>query len=289
MAGGWIAVLGLLTLGGLLRAAVAAPAPLPCNDPCLQAARADLRTCLSSARGAFVDGLADCLELDRVCVDACRTQRQDCRDATAANADLDACAAALADAKGDCRTRFRIGSERHENCIDRAEVEAFRCRNEVRHRTRRAFLACREGFDGCVGACLPAPPPGDPRACRAAARAQLDAARAECRLVYQTTASGCVNRDVSCVQTCADAADTCAAPTQASLRQAILVCEVNELAALAACRTANPAGGSALDECVTQAQATAFTCRNAASKAAQPGFAACIQEYLGCVRACPKN
>lgn len=281
-------MIGLLVLGVFLRVSAAAD-PLPCNDPCLQAARADLRTCLSSATGAFQDGLADCLELDRVCVDACRTQRQDCRDATAADTDLAACAAALADAKGDCRNRFRIGSERRENCIDRAEVEAFRCRNEVRRRTRGAFRACRQGFDGCVGGCLPDPPPNDPATCRAQGRADFDAVRAECRLVYQTTASACVNRDVTCVQTCADDRATCAAPTQAVLQSAILVCTVDELTALQACQAANPNGGSELDACVTAAQAAAYTCRTAATDAAKPGFAACVQQYLVCVRACPKG
>jgi hypothetical protein len=56
---------------------------------------------------------------------------------------------------------------------------------------------------------------------------------------------------------------------------------------LAACQAANPGGGAALDDCVAAAQASAATCRGAALEASAPGFAACVEQYVGCVRGCP--
>ena len=101
------------------------------------------------------------------------------------------------------------------------------------------------------------------------------------------TASGCINKDGTCVQGCGDARDACSAPTQSMLAAAMMACTAQEKAAAAACVQANPGGGSALDQCLTTAQANAFACREAALEAAGPGFAACTQQYLGCVKACP--
>jgi hypothetical protein len=49
----------------------------------------------------------------------------------------------------------------------------------------------------------------------------------------------------------------------------------------------NPPDSSALDSCITAAQANAAVCRDAALNAAAPGLAACVQPYVACVRACP--
>ena len=59
-----------------------------------------------------------------------------------------------------------------------------------------------------------------------------------------------------------------------------------EVAAIAACQAA---GGSGLEQCITTAQSDAFTCRDTAVDAAKPGFAACTQQHLGCVAACPPS
>lgn len=79
-----------------------------CTDPCVQAARGERRECASSAAGAFQDALGGCLERDRTCVDACRTLRQDCRDATTLGRDLAACRLARIEARQRCRDELRL-------------------------------------------------------------------------------------------------------------------------------------------------------------------------------------
>jgi len=270
-------------------AAIAAPTPPAhqCSDPCLQAARDARSECLSSASGAFTDAFDACLERDQECIDACRFQLGECRDSTGAGADLFACQLELKAAKDRCRNKFPLGSRRREICIDRAQIAGFRCRRAVLRHLRRALRDCRSAFGQCANACVPGGPPGGVDTCKADAKAALRADLASCKATYQVTASGCINKDVTCVQGCGDARDACSAPTQSMLAAAMMACTAQEKAAAAACVQANPGGGSPLDQCLTTAQANAFACREAALQAAGPGITACTQQYVGCVKACP--
>lgn len=281
-----VVLAALAALGGAAVAIAAAPSH-PCSDPCLQAARAGLRDCTSSARGAFQEALDGCIERDHICVDACRSIRAGCRDDTGTGAGIAACTALAVTEKARCRERFPPFSERREDCIDRAEVRASRCRRDVVRGARRALRACRQGFRQCVGACGPGGPIEGAKACVAEAKAAFDAVVADCRLTYQVTASACLDKDVTCVQDCRDAREVCAGPTTASVTAALAACASQEVAAVAACQAANPGGGAAFDQCVTAAQASATTCRDAALDAAAPGLEACTLQYVACVRACP--
>jgi len=270
-------------------AGIAAPTPPAhqCSDPCLQAARDARAECVSSASGAFTDAFDACLERDQECIDACRFQLGECRDSTGAGADLFACQVELKAAKDRCRNEFPLGSRRQQICIDRAQIAGFRCRRGVLRDLRRALRDCRSAFGQCANACVPGGTPGGVATCKADAKAALRADLASCKATYQVTASGCINKDVTCVQGCADARDACSAPTQSMLAAAMMACTAQEKAAAAACVQSNPGSGSALDQCLTTAQANAFACRQAALEAAGPGFAACTQQYLGCVKTCP--
>jgi hypothetical protein len=258
-----------------------------CSDPCLQAARAELRECVSSASGAFGEAIDSCLDRDRECVDACRTGRQDCRDATALGTDLLACDVELAAAKAACRNSFPIGSRRRAICIDRAEIAGSRCRRMAFGRVRRELRTCRSDFDQCAGACAPGALPGGVETCRSERKAAFKGVVAGCRRVHQAAASACINKDVACVQDCAEARGDCTAPTRAILDAAIASCSTQRGVDLTACAMANPAGTPALQACVDDARATASTCRDAALAASEPGFAACAGEYVACLRACP--
>jgi hypothetical protein len=283
-----LATLLVAFTGGATLAASAATSR-PCSDPCIQAAIVDFRECTLAAKGTFQDALDGCLARDRTCVDACRSQREDCRDGTGAAAGFAECALALDAEKERCRRTFPLGSKRREDCIDRAEVEAFRCRKGVRARTLRSLADCHRAFDQCAGGCLPGEPAGGTESCRAEAKAASKAALASCRQDLRVTASACVDRDVTCIQDCADARTLCSAPTQSALEAAVAACIAQERADLAACQAASPGGGPALQQCVETAQANGFTCRNDALDAAAPGFAACAAQYVPCVRACPKG
>lgn len=266
--------------------ALAAPTR-PCSDPCVQAAKGGFVECKSSAQSTFHDAFDACIERDRVCVDACQSLRQDCRDATGLAAALLACDAETEAAKEECRSRRPVGSKLRERCIDRAHVRGFRCRRERRHDVRDARRDCRRAFPDCVDGCGVGGPPEGVAACRDEARAVLDAALASCVQNFRATAQGCLDRDITCVQDCADARQLCAAPTQSTLDAALTLCRMEEAAALAACAAANPDGGAGLQDCTTGARASAFNCREAAIDAAGPGLAACAEDYVRCVASCP--
>lgn len=289
--GAWTGV--LLPLSALV-AALWAPAIVPaapparkCTDPCIAAARSAYKECVSSAGGAFTDALDGCLERDHECVEACRSQRQDCRDGTGIGAELVACDAELAATKAKCRNQFPLLSKRRQACLYRAEVSASRCRTRVRRRFRRALRDCRAAFTQCTGTCGPGGPPGGTGTCRAEGKAAFGAVLASCKQTFQVTVAGCLNKDSTCLQDCGDARDTCNAPAWATLDAALAACTAQEKTDVAACQVANPGGGTAFQQCVTTAQANASACRDAATQAAAPGFAPCTQQYLGCVHACP--
>ena len=89
------------------------------------------------------------------------------------------------------------------------------------------------------------------------------------------------------METCRDARTTCNEPARSALASAVAACEAERRAAVAACETANPGGGSALDQCLETADTNAFLCRDAAGQTQAPAFAACVEQYVACVRACP--
>jgi len=257
-----------------------------CNAPCLQTARAERRSCEAQAGASFLDGIDGCLERDHTCVNACRSQRQECREDTGADAQLLGCVDKTQQAKDQCRSKFATGSNKLESCIDQAQLAGFQCRKTVRRTFRGPLRACRRAFDPCAQACGPGTPPLGSRVCKAEERRTLEAARAECKTTFVATSRACVNRDGACIQDCAATRQACNAPTQATLDAARAACRTQEVAAIAACQAA---GGSGLEQCITTAQSDAFTCRDTAVDAAKPGFAACTQQHLGCVAACPPS
>jgi len=258
---------------------------------CLMGARAGFHECASSASGAFQDTLDSCLARDHECVQACRWQRQSCRDDTGLGTERAACAMQRVADTARCRERFAL-APRHmrmqrASCINRAQSKEFHCRREARRRLRRALTRCDRAFHQCASACGPGLPPGGTHACREQGTAAFQAVVADCTQMFRVTANACLNKDGICVQTCSDAYDTCTAPTQAALSTALAGCTMQEATAVAACQTANPGGGAALQQCITAAQATAAGCRDAALAAASPGVAACVPPYVTCVHACP--
>jgi hypothetical protein len=279
----------LLALGALARAPMAHA--LACSDPCLVAARAELRECTSSATGAFHDARDGCLEKAHDCVQACRSVRQECRDATDLGAELARCDLQLEVDQKRCTDRFPLVPKRSRQaraiCIFRAQTKNFRCRSEARRHFVGALADCQRNFRACTGACGPGQPPLGTRACKQAGKTAFDAVVADCRLIFQATSAACVNKDPICIQDCAAARAACAAPTQATLEGALAACKTQVTQALVVCQMTNPGGGAPLQQCVTEAQANAATCADAALGAAAPGVAACVPPYVHCVRACP--
>ena len=258
--------------------------PPPCNAPCLENARGENRDCIAAAQESFRDGIDGCLERDHTCVNACRSLRQECREDTGRDAELLGCDLEAEQAKGRCRSEFPIGSRKRERCIDRAQLAAIDCRRTVRRSFRQELRQCQHGFDPCVETCGPGTPPDGSESCKDEERQALQAALADCKTTFVATSRACANRDGACIQDCADTRQTCASPIQATLDAALTACRTAETAAVAACQAA---GGPDLEQCITTAQSDAFTCRDAAVDASVPGFAACTEQFLGCVAACP--
>jgi hypothetical protein len=289
--------------------AFASPVPAAttrqCTDPCLEAARGMAKDCASSAGGAFQDALDGCFERDHTCVDACRAVQQDCRDTTTVGAALAVCQVELVAAKARCRSGLPVGSFSHATCayetaavgsrgdilrlgacIFRAEVQGFRCRRHAFRRARRELRACRTGFRQCARACGPGGPPGGAGTCTGEAKGDFRSVLAGCRQAHRATASACIDKDLTCTQSCIDARGTCSAPTQAVLGAALASCTSAAVSAMAAC-AALPGGSPEFNQCVENVQANATTCRDAALAAAAPGLAACGEQYVACVHACP--
>ena len=268
----------------LATASLTARTPRACSDPCLVAARAERADCRSSASGVFLDAVSVCLRQDVVCVEACATDRQDCRDATTLGQDLALCEVRRDAAKARCRIDHALEPRRLVICLKGAEVAGFRCKREARRAHRDELRACRSAFRSCAGPCGPGGPVDE---CRAEGKAALIDVLDECRLAYRVTASGCIDRDLACLETCGDERQTCNAPARAALDAAIAACTSARNAAVAECTAANPDGGPALETCIQGAAATAFACREATIKASLPSFSACTETFASCARACP--
>lgn len=258
-----------------------------CSDPCRAAARGDYVECRESATAAFVLGRQLCLGRDPACALTCTAREQDCGAATGIGPALEACLDQQQAAVSACRNRFPTGSKKVEQCTENARLAGFQCRNRARTGTAPELRRCRADFDVCADGCGPGEPPRGSRLCQRAARRARAAALAGCNQIANADKSACANKDATCVESCRDARTTCDAPARAALASAVAACEAGRRAAVAACKTANPGGGSALDQCLETADTNAFLCRDAAGQAQAPAFAACVEQYVACVRACP--
>lgn len=272
----------------MLFVAPAAARAIECSAPCIQAARGEYRECLTIAGTTRAAQKNTCLDRDLACVQACESRREDCDEATGLAPGFVACTDQLQAEVQRCRNDFAARATKREQCIDQARVSGFQCRNAVRRSAGPARKACTAEFEVCADGCGAADPPRDVRLCKSEVRRTYRAARADCNRAADLDASACANKDDTCVQTCRDARDTCAAPTQAALLAALAACKQTKDAAIGACQAASPDGGPVLDQCIDAADTDMFVCRTLARQdVAIPGFAACAQQYAGCVRACP--
>jgi hypothetical protein len=267
--------------------AVRAATTRQCSDPCLSSARAERKDCITSASGVFLDAVTGCIERDHQCVDACRTKRQDCRNATSLGADLARCDLERDAATLQCRASFPLAPRRLAICVGRAQVAGFRCRLAASRALRAELKDCRSGFSACADACGPGGPPDGADTCRAEGKTALRDALGECKVAHRATASACIDKDLGCVQDCAQTREGCRGVAKADLDDAIAACTATRNTAVAACEAANPGGGASLQACVDAALAAAFDCRDAAVEASLPSFSTCTATYVSCLRACP--
>jgi hypothetical protein len=261
-------------------------AALVCKDPCVEAARQSYRECRSDAAGTFLTSRQLCRGRDLACVRACAEDDLSCIEATGLTAALQTCLGDGAAAIQTCLRRFTTQPKQRKQCVDRAQLSAFQCRNQARRSRRRDLARCAVARRRCAQPCGPNDPPPGSRLCQAQALQTKSQAVATCNQVADADKSACLGKEATCVQACRDQRSTCTTPLQTAIDAAIESCEATRRTAVATCQATTPPGAER-DACIQTADSDAFVCRDDAREAQAPGLTQCTTAYVGCVRACP--
>lgn len=255
---------------------------------CTTAARLENKVCKADCREDLQVSKDACLNRDHDCVEACRAGREDCREATGFDDEIDACNNTRDSEVQTCKNLYPPHTPDRDTCIDNAQVKAFQCRDQVREDNRLALRACRKGFRACSRACGPPPTPVDARQCKRDAKATYKQCRADCLEDRQVAVDACHNKDHDCVEDCRDDRQTCRAPVIAQRDSTIDQCNADRDAAIQPPPPqCPPVGDPNRDSCVDQVQVIAFECRDQAREDARPGLHQCRLDFRGCVTACP--
>lgn len=247
---------------------------------CVKGAAGEYRECKGVCKEDFQIAKDNCINKDHVCVEACREERAECREATGFDAAIDTCNATRETEIANCKVLYDPDTTDRDQCIDNAQLAAFQCRDQVREDLGPAVKACRAAFRLCVSYCpAGAGPVEDPAQCRLDAKTPYKGCRAACREDFQIGKDACRNKDHDCVEQCRTDRQTCKAPVQATFDATVAACAVAKQTAITAC--------NGDDTCIDQAQAVAFQCRDQAREDAKPGFSACRTAFKGCVLVCP--
>lgn len=285
------------TLTALAVAAFVTTTALPADAgqrPCIREAKGDAKECAATCKEDFQTAKDACLNRDHACVEICRANRSQCRLETGFDALIDACNEALETAREACRN-----APDRDACVDRAQVNAFECRDSARELTKPALKHCRKDFRACAKACpVPDPPTpsDDPKACVAAGKDAARQCAAACKEDFQVAKDDCRHRDHACVEQCRAARHDCRQPVRADLEAALAACAAARTEGIDGtngCKAQYPeprdqTAQIAFDQCVDGVQVAAFICRDNAHEAARPRFATCQQQFRSCVQTnCP--
>ena len=251
------------------------------RNPCKREAKADAKDCAAGCKETFQAAKDGCLNRDHVCVEACRADRSQCRLDTGFDADIDSCNDAL-------ETNRALCAPGDDDCIDRAQIAAFQCRDQAREDAKPLLKQCRKTFRTCAQSCGPAVQPEDPAACIGAAKVAAATCAAGCKEAYQTAKDDCRNLDHDCVEHCRADRHLCRQPVRTTLDAALAVCAAARQLGVDDCKLQYPeprdfAAQVAFDLCVDPFQLAAFICRDGAHEAARPGFVACKEAFRSCV------
>ncbi len=130
-----------------------------------------VKMCVIDANAEYKECRQYCLENMQVDKDSCRNIDHACAEACRAGFDtcignpfnvLDACKAAcmleLDDTRKQCRENFAAGTWALDTCIDRAQIDAFVCRDDCRESIHIAGVLkqCHKAERACMKACPPA-------------------------------------------------------------------------------------------------------------------------------------
>jgi hypothetical protein len=281
-------------------ALMSAAAPSWANDSCRDEAKQNAKECQAGCKEDFQAAKDACFNRDHDCVEACRSNRYDCRQATGFDGAIAACNATVAAGKAQCRTDHPAGSPERDACIDQVQVIGFQCRDSAREQAKPALKQCRRDFLVCAVACAPASPtlPTGRKQCRIDAKTTFVACKMGCVEDFQIAKDACRHRDHACVEQARADREVCRAPVETQLESDIAACNATrgghnpDSGAIGNCWALYGPSGSTpdavlLDQCVDNAQVAAFECRDQAREDAHPGFEACRQAFKTQVQACP--
>jgi hypothetical protein len=244
------------------------------TNGCILDAKGEYKDCQASCTEDFQVAKDACINKDHLCVEACRSDREDCREATGIDAALQQCATTLHQAIQACNG--------DEMCIERAQVAGFECRLQANKAAAPALKACRTAFKACVNVCPPGSGPvDDPKACKIAAKATFATCEGDCKNTFQIEKDACHHKSHTCVDGCRINRENCDAPVQAQLDASVAACDATKTAAIQAC--------NGDENCIFNAKVNAFLCREDAREVAAPGFQACGQSFISCVQGCPAS
>jgi hypothetical protein len=290
----------LRSLAALATLALVSIAPAAwATNSCRVEAKLNFKDCKAGCKEDFQAAKDACLNRDHFCVEVCRAERYECRQATGFDAAIDACNDALEDAKQDCRDNPSNppGSDSRDACIDAAQVIAFQCRDQAREIAKPALKACRKAFALCAQACPPPDPPSsvNPSQCKVDAKTVYVACKNACIEEFQVNKDACRNRDHVCVEGCREDREVCRAPVEDQLASDIAACNLTlhgdgtpeNPGAIETCKSLYAEGDPLRDQCIDNAQVDAFQCRDQAREDARPGFLTCRQNFRSCVEGCP--
>jgi hypothetical protein len=280
-----ISTIALAALAVLLGAAVADAA-----SPCIKDAKREHKDCRATCKEDFQIAKDACLNRDHACVEVCRAQRSECREATGFDAAIDACNAQLAIDKQACKDAHPADTPERDQCIDQVQVIAFQCRDAAREVAKPLLRACRRTFRACARACAPAEPPipsSEVRQCKVDAAAAHLACKAECREDFQVAKDACRNRDHACVELCRADRAACKQPFLDQLAAALAGCKATRDAGVLNCQNLFAEGTPERDQCIDNVQVEAFQCRDQAREDVRPGLHDCRVAFRACVGACP--
>lgn len=273
-----------------------APAANAGARPCVREAKRDAKDCNATCKEDFQTAKDACLNRKHACVEVCRANRAQCRLDTGFDAAIDACNNVLEAVRAQCRADHPTQGAGRDECVDKAQVNAFECRDSARELAKPLLKQCRKDFRNCAKAC-PAPDPAtpvqDPKQCVKAANTIARTCGADCKEGLQVAKDDCRNRDHDCVEQCRATRHTCRLPVRVGLNGDLADCAAERQTGRDGCNTQYPpprdeTAAVNFDQCVDGIQVQAFICRDDAHELARPGFVDCQNQFRSCVQTnCP--
>jgi hypothetical protein len=135
----------------------AGPGEVVDTGQCRRDAKAAFGDCRDGCKEDFQTAKDTCQNRDHDCVEACRADRYACNQPIYQQSDAAKaqCNSARDAAIGICQQLYAAGTPERDQCVDNAQVDAFRCRDQANENARPGLQSCRADFQACAESCPP--------------------------------------------------------------------------------------------------------------------------------------